>query len=173
MGMKELERVQERLLRAVPDVRGATHEERLRDAGLTTLKERQERGDAIEAFKTLKQFNKVDAAKWFTMVSPEARATRANSEVGEEGEVRRTMVVEVRRANLEIRRNAFCIRAAKTWNGLPEKVKNQETITSFKAAYDKWKTKTERVATTTTTNHSEGGVNEVFVAGRDAEAAPT
>ena len=157
-GCKELERVQERLMRAIPDVRGTTHEERLRDAGLSTLRERRERGDAIEAFKTLKRINKVDKEKWFAVVGPEARATRANSEVGEEGEVRRTMVVEVQRANLEVRRNAFCIRAAKTWNGLPEKVKNTETVTSFKAAYDSWKTKTKREERPTTTTNAMGGV---------------
>ena len=46
---------------------------------------------AIEAFKT----DKVDKEKWFAVVGPEARATRANSEVGVKGEARRTMVVEV------------------------------------------------------------------------------
>ena len=36
-----------------PDVKGATYEEKLKDAGLTTLEKRRERGDAIEAFKTI------------------------------------------------------------------------------------------------------------------------
>ena len=58
--------------------------------------------------------------------------------VGEEGEVRREMVLVVERANLEIRKNLFAIRAGKDWNKLPEEVKNQTSINAFKNAYDRW-----------------------------------
>ena len=65
--IKVLERVQERLIRIISDVRGATYEEKLKDAGLTTLKERRTRGDLIETFKTMKGFNRVDRQKWSGM----------------------------------------------------------------------------------------------------------
>ena len=51
MDKKALEKVQERLIRLLSDAKGKTYEEKLEDVGLTTLTERRERGDAIEAFK--------------------------------------------------------------------------------------------------------------------------
>ena len=41
------------------DVRGGSYEEKLRDAGLTTLAERRKREDAIEVFKTLNGINRM------------------------------------------------------------------------------------------------------------------
>ena len=43
------------------------------------------------------------------------------------------------RANLEIRRNFFTIRAAKAWNEVPDRVKSQRTVSAFKSAYDEWR----------------------------------
>ena len=54
-----LEKVQHRLIRMLSNVRGKTYEEKLADAGLTTLKASRERGDAIEAYKTMNGFNNV------------------------------------------------------------------------------------------------------------------
>ena len=139
--IKTLEKVQERLVRMLSDVKGNTYEEKLRDAGLTTLAERRIRGDAIETFKTLKGFNKVE--NWFAVVGTDARPTRSTTSVSEEGEERREWVLRVERANLEIRRNSFTIRAAKTWNAVPDQVKNRSTVNSFKTAYDNWKAKNQ------------------------------
>ena len=50
-------------------------------------------------------------------------------------------MLRVDRANLEIRRNFFTIRAANTWNLVPDRVKGQKTVNAFKDAYDKWKSK--------------------------------
>ena len=60
-----IEKVQKRLVRMLSNVRGNTYEDRLKDAGLTTLKERRARGDAIEAFKMLNGINNVDKRDWF------------------------------------------------------------------------------------------------------------
>ena len=49
--------------------------------------------------------------------------------------------MEIERANLELRRNFFVVRAAKAWNALPEKVKEQRTVIGFKNAYDAWRWK--------------------------------
>ena len=134
-----MEKVQRRLVRALSDVRGATYEEKLRDAGLTTLQERRERGDLIETYKTLRGFNRVKVENWFTMESESARATRRTASVTEEGVVRKEYVVVEELARLEIRRNFFTVRAAKAWNRLPEEVKQQNSINSFKNALDRWK----------------------------------
>ena len=91
------------------DVRGNTYEERLKDAGLTTLKERRERGDAIQTFKALKGFSKVDREKWFQTVPDDARPTRATSTVDEGKLVKKESVLVVERARLEMDSNRHTI----------------------------------------------------------------
>ena len=142
---KQLEKVQERMIRMLSDVRGTTYEEKLKDAGLTTLEERRRRGDAIETFKTLKGLNGIKKEKWFTIEAEDTRATRRNTEVTEEGERRRKSdVLVVDRARLDIRKNHFSIRAAKIWNEMPEEVKNQRSVNAFKNAYDNWRNDTNK-----------------------------
>ena len=136
--VKELERVQERLVRMLSDVRGENYEEKLRDAGLTTLKERRERGDAIEVFKVLRQINNIEEGRWFRRVQEETRPLRSNTTMQEGAEVRREML-EIERTRLEVRKNFFVVRAARTWNNLPDGVKCQRTVNGFKNAYDAWK----------------------------------
>ena len=140
---KTLEKVQERLVRLLSDAEGESYEEKLRNAGLTTLRERRERGDMIEVFKEMRRNGQDNTEKWFRMVEAEARPLRSNSEIREGEEVRRTNVIEVERAKLEVRRNFFTVRAAKAWNMLPENVKVQSSVNSFKNAYDAWKTQNQ------------------------------
>ena len=127
------------MIRMLSDVRGQTYEEKLKDAGLTTLEERRKRGDAIETFKTLKGLNGINKEKWFEIESENSRATRRNAEITEEGERRRSDILIVDAARLEIRRNFFYIRAARSWNDIPEEVKERESVNAFKNAYDLWR----------------------------------
>ena len=85
---------------------------------------------------TLKGVNRVRKEEWFVFIGEGARPTRANSALMEGGRVRREMVVSVERANLEIRRNFFVIRAANEWNTIPDNVKTQKSLNGFKNAYD-------------------------------------
>ena len=126
-------------MRLLSDVKGKTHEEKLADAGLTTLVERRERGDAIETFKTLKGFNRVEKEKWFQREEENRRPTRQNAEATDEGVRKKENVLQTEAARLEIRRNFFNVRATKTWNAIPEVVKNQTSVNAFKNAYDRWK----------------------------------
>ena len=138
--IKILERVQERFVRQIPDVRGQNYEERLKDAGLTTLRERRKRGDVIETFKTLNGFNKVDKHSWFHVAEESARATRSTSSVSEEGgEVRKTNTLLKESVRLETRKNFFAVRVVDEWNRLPEKIRTQKSVNGFKNAYDAWK----------------------------------
>ena len=137
--IKSLEKIQERLIRMLSDVRGQTYEEKLKDAGLTTLKDRRARGDAIQTFKAIKGFNKVDTNKWFELIPESARPTRMTAIVENDGKVvKKEAVLAIERSRLEIRRNFYSVRAAKKWNELPETVKNRTSVNSFKNAYDKW-----------------------------------
>ena len=137
-----LEKVQQRAIRAMTDVRGSNYEEKLKDAGLTTLKERRMRGDAIEAFKVIKGFSRVERDDWFDLRSREmSRPTRANSTIEDGEERRKRDVLYEERAQKEIRKNFFTIRVVQAWNELPENVKEAESINSFKNRYDRWKEK--------------------------------
>ena len=73
-----LERVQQRAFRQISDKSGTTYEERLESVGLTSLRERRMRGDAIETFKSLNGFSRVDKEEWFKISGPETRATKDN-----------------------------------------------------------------------------------------------
>ena len=121
------------------DVKGQTYEEKLKDAGLTTLKDRRARGDAIQTFKAIKGFRKVDTSKWFEFIPENARPTRTTATVQEDGKVvKKEAVLAMERTRLETRRNFYSVRAAKKWNELPEMVKNRTSVNRFKNAYDKW-----------------------------------
>ena len=133
-----LERVQKRLVRFVSDATGETYEEKLESIGLQTLEERRRRGDAIETYKTVKGFNRVKKDAWFNFQTGEERPTRANTAVGGVGEQRRADVMIKERANLEIRRNFFTLRAERIWSRIPDWVKQAESINAFKNAYDRW-----------------------------------
>ena len=136
---KTLEKVQERFVRLLSDVHGGTYEEKLKRAGLTTLEERRERGDAIEAFKTLNGFNHVNKDDWFFIEEEGTRPTRRNTTIEDGSETRRINVLKEEYARLEVRRNFYNVRAAKTWNKIPDKVRQQKSVNAFKSAYDKWK----------------------------------
>ena len=135
-----LERVQQRFVRMLSDVKGATYEERLTSVGLTTLSERRERGDMIETFKAMKGFNRVEREDWFTIQEEaEHRSTRLNSFVVEGRQERKMEVIVGERAQLDVRKNFFTVRVEKGWNKLPEEVKAQRSVNGFKNHYDKWR----------------------------------
>ena len=137
-----LEKIQKRLVRMLSDVRAETYEERLRLAGLTTLRERRLRGDMIETFKTMRGFNHVEREDWFNIqVDEEHRPTRTNTLIVDGEMVRKREVMVREQAALEVRRNFFTVRVEKTWNLLPEEIKAQKTVNGFKNHYDKWRKK--------------------------------
>ena len=124
----------------ISDVRGETYEQKLANAGLMSLKERRQRGDMIEVFKTMRGFNRVEKREWFEIrEEEEVRATRSNTTVTDGVERRRPDVLFKTRANKEIRRNFFTLRVVQPWNEIPDEIKNQKSINSFKNSYDRWK----------------------------------
>ena len=133
-----LEKVQKRFVRMLSDVKGNTYEEKIRDAGLTTLRERRKRGDMIETYKTLNGFNKVDKNNWFTITQDDARETRRTTSITEKGVEKKIHILEQERPRLEVRKNFFNVRIVKEWNSLPENVKAQKNVNSFKSSYDRW-----------------------------------
>ena len=126
-------------MKMVTNLGAGTYEEKLKKAGLTSLKERRKRGDLIEAYKTLNGINRVKKEKWFTIQEADQhRETRANSTVEEGQTTKKENVLVQERSNLEVRRNFYTVRVVSQWNLLPEKVKNQESLNAFKNSLDKW-----------------------------------
>ena len=141
--IRTLEKVQERAVKMVSNKSGSTYEERLKSVGMTTLKARRERGDAIETYKTLRGFNRVDKNEWFEISGPESRATRRTTSITDDGEERKPDSLYKPSFNLEVRKNFFTVRAVDRWNELPESVKRAQSINGFKDGYDRWKRETE------------------------------
>ena len=108
------------------------------------MEERRERGDAIEAFKTLNGFNRVKKEDWFFVEEEGTRPTRRNTTIEDGNETRRRNVLKEEYARLEVRRNFYNVRAAKTWNQIPDNVRQKKSVNAFKSAYDKWKTQNPR-----------------------------
>ena len=127
----------------VSEVRGESYEEKLKAVGLTSLRERRERGDMIETFKTMRGINRVVRDEWFSVREEEeqAQSTRSNTVVVSGEAVRRKEVVRLERANLDTRRQFFTVRVGIKWNELPEEVKGQRSVNAFKNQYDRWKKK--------------------------------
>ena len=139
-----LKKVQRQLIRSLSNVRGTTYEEKLEDAGLTTLEERRKRGDMIETFKTLTGKNNVDKEAWFRIAANDESqpSTRSNMNVAEGDEEKRSSALVRERARTDLRNNSFRLRVGRNWNDLPDRVRNVSSTNSFKNAYDSWFQKT-------------------------------
>ena len=132
--------------RALPQTnpRCERYEEKLRNAGLTSLRERRKIVDAIEAFKTLGGFNNVNKHSWFDIADDSARSTRSTSSVSDQGEEeRKTNILKGKNVRLETRKNFYTVRVVKEWNVLPENVRKQPNVNSFKNPYDEWANSTK------------------------------
>ena len=109
-----------------------TYQERLDKLGLTTLQDRRERGDLIESYKIITGKVDVEPDIWFNPLTSRegAASTRATSGY---------LNLARGEAKSDIRKNQFSVRVVPKWNALPDMVKNQETLNSFKNAYDNLK----------------------------------
>ena len=122
-----LEKVQRRAVNMVSGLQGTSYQERLTELGLTTLAERRIRGDMLLMWRVRSANLNIDPDQWFTPFNMPEIATRRNAGVGN---------VMKPRANREIRKNFFTVRAVDAWNSLPVGVKTSKTINEFKMNYD-------------------------------------
>ena len=127
--IQTLEKVQQRFTKQVTGMGSLPYEERLNRLGLTTLQARRERGDMVETYKILNGMVEVDPNVWFTPLETRGGATSTRATCGYQNLARRE-------SRQEIRRNQFSIRVVPKWNSLPDAVKSQNTLNSFKNAYD-------------------------------------
>ena len=137
-----IEKVQRRLIRSLSDKRGNDYEERLKNAGLTTLQSRRQRGDMIQVFKAVKGISRVNVDVWFDLKDPDnMRPTRANTMITESGETKKSYVMNQSTCRLDLRKNFFSQRVVNDWNALPEDAKQARTTNEFKNIYDRYQSR--------------------------------
>jgi len=95
--------------------------DKLKLLGLTSLKDRRERGDMIEVYKIL---NGKDSGQFF-QVADDHYSLRGHR-----------MKLSRKRSLLDTRKHFFSQRIINRWNSLPANVVNAKTGNSFKNAYD-------------------------------------
>ena len=126
-----LEKVQRRALGMVTNLQAGTYESRLREAGMTTLQARRERGDMITTFRIMEGHDRVDRSTWFKTVE-EGRGAGVRTRQGTAGQLTKEPL------GMEIRRNFFSQRVVDPWNSLSEAIRRSSTVNTFKNNYDQW-----------------------------------
>jgi len=119
-----LERVQKAAIDLVPQLRKYSYADRLKILGLTSLKDRRERGDMIEVFKILNGKEHIDSGQFFKL-SDNSYCLRGHN---------KKLIKE--RSRLDIRKYSFSQRIMNSWNSLPASVVNAKTVNGFKNEYD-------------------------------------
>ena len=119
-----LERVQRRATKHIPALRNSTYEERVKRLDMFSLNKRRIRGDLIEVFKIINQFDKINPERLFEMNN--VSVTRGNG-----------MKLKGQRYNTTARKSYFPVRVVDHWNKLPTSVVCSNTIDGFKSRLDK------------------------------------
>ena len=127
-----IEQIQRRATKLVPNIKHLTYEKRLEILGLTTLKERRERGDLIQYFKIANKFNLVN---WYhpnkSMKSIESSGPAGNIR-GNKHRLARQFT-----RNCDQREHFYSNRVVPLWNELSNEVVAAKTVNEFKNLIDK------------------------------------
>ena len=123
--INSIEGVQRRATKLISEFRGLSYEDRLERLKLTTLEDRRIRGDLIEQFKIINNFDKI---AWHHPLRENSThySTRSHAYGFEKQLVR----------NCTQRSNFFTNRVVNAWNSLPSEVIEQKTINGFKNKLD-------------------------------------
>ena len=113
-----LELVQRRMTKMIEEIRNFSYERRLKLWKLHLLERRRVRGNPIELFKMVKDFDKGNVGKVLTISSQDR--TRNNG-----------FKLEKCRFNKEIDRNWFTNKVVDDWNRLSQQVVTAQKIGSF------------------------------------------
>ena len=122
----EIEKVQRRATKLVPELRKLDYSERLKALNITTLAYRRRRTDVLQVFRIIKGIDKILFETFFQY---NTSGTRGHH-----------LKLEKPRATTKMRQNSFSHRAVNIWNSLPADAVTSKTINSFKNALEKfWK----------------------------------
>ena len=125
----KVEKVQKRATRLCDEIRHLTYEERLAKLKLPSMYYRRERGDMIQTYKILNGHDRLD--KETILPARKFHKTRGHSKK-----------LVKRHACFGLGKFSFGPRVTDSWNSLPERIVNTETINQFKDRLNKyWKDK--------------------------------
>jgi hypothetical protein len=116
-----LEKVQERAVKMVSGLAGRDYEEKCKEIGLETLKERREIQDMAQVYKLVHGIDKVSRTQLFEFV-PAGRTRLAADPLN----------IRAGPARTDVRKYFFTQRVINTWNGIPAAIKNSRTVQEFK-----------------------------------------
>ena len=124
----ELERIQRRATKQVPDLKHLEYSERLEKIGLPTLVFRCLRGDMIEIFKIMAGIYDNEGTPTITKGNEHTRGHQ------------RKIFIRSRGARLNLRKNFFTVRVGHVWNEIPEEVVMAKDVNAFQRLLGKhWK----------------------------------
>ena len=132
-----LEKVQKKAVGMVSGLAAKTYEDKLKELGLQSLKERRHQADMHMMNKIMHGTGGLKSETWFEMASGNARATRASADL---------LNVKEKHGRLELRSNFFSVRVTKQWNTIPTNIKQLGPAWRFKKAYRLFREKQVPVA---------------------------
>ena len=129
----EIEKVQRRATKLIPDIRELSYPERLKKLNITTLAYRRQRTDILQVFRIIKQIDRIPIDSFFEF--------NQTSTWGHSYQLTKP------RAETRIRHNSLSHRIINIWNNLSEEAvqcldiaNNTTALNSFKRALEKhWK----------------------------------
>jgi len=132
-----LEKVQRRATKLVPELKHLSYEDRLKRLKLYSLKQRRVRGDLIETFKILKNKYNIDSTFFFKLDTGNTQLRGHNLKIHKPH----------LKKGLLLRHNFFTIRTINSWNQLPQRVIDANTVETFKHRLDTHWQETARYGT--------------------------
>ena len=123
--INEIESIQRRATKLIPNLKKLTYVERLKHLKLPTLVYRRFRGDMIETFKILTN-------KYNKSVTPKLDLIDTNRTRGNK------LKLKFEGANHDFRKYSFSVRVPKIWNSLNNTVVSSKDTKSFKINLDKY-----------------------------------
>ena len=121
-----LEKIQRRATKLIPELRDLTHEERLKECGLTTLETRRLRGNQIEVFKILNGYENIDSNGFFFEIK-ESKITRGHN-----------YTLVKKQSRLDVRKFSVSQRTINVWSNLSTDCVHASSVNMFKNKIDKY-----------------------------------
>ena len=115
----QIENVQRRATKLIPELRDLSYSNRLRTLGLPSLQYRRLRADIIETYKILNGIDIVDSDNLFPINTSRTRGHNKK--------------IYKKHCRLNIRKYSFSQRVVDCWNTLPKEVVEARTVNTFKS----------------------------------------
>jgi Reverse transcriptase (RNA-dependent DNA polymerase)/Endonuclease-reverse transcriptase len=125
-----LERVQKRAVNMITGLTSLTYEEKLKELGIQSLKDRRTEADVVLAYKVVHGKCSVASDCW-----PKLQNERGNNAAHVTRAARDGLRLKTPFARTDRRKNFYTIRVCEAWNKIPAEIKSSKTIGQFKKCY--------------------------------------